>query len=605
MAFDKRTAQASKRKVMGREQAETREKPKDKGQAGGGRGGKKLLVNLLVTALFALAYFYLELPAINLQSVDFYFFFFLVSAVYCACAVVTSGIWKITDAQAFFPSVKKHCKVPLVICLVFIAVIAVGSLLSSVILRSGSYRQLLDVETGSFEREVAEISYDQIPMLDKDSSEQLGDRKLGELADMVSQFEVSSDYTQINYLDRPVRVTPLEYGDLIKWLNNRGEGLPGYIIIDMLTQNAEVVRLPEGMKYSTCEHFGRNLLRHLRFNFPTFMFGDPVFEINEEGEPYWVCPRIVKRIGLFGGRDVEGVVLVNAVTGACEYCEEAPLWVDRVYPAELIIEQYDYYGMYGGGYLNSLFGQRGVTVTTDGYNYIAQDDDVYVYTGITSVGGDSSNIGFLLSNQRTKQTRFYEVAGAAEYSAMSSAEGVVQHLGYDSTFPILLNIGGRPTYFMSLKDAAGLVKMYAMVNVQSYQIVATGSSVSECERNYRALIGAEEELPAGDSAVSGVVADLRTAVMDGNSVYYIRLAGGESYYAIAARDAEDAVILNVGDTVEIGFTAAEGRILQADSLRVTAFAQEAPAQPEELPPAAGEEDPDGSPAESPAEADAP
>lgn len=567
MAFDKKAAEASKRKAVGKEKAEKT----SSGSVKKGRGGaKKTAINMLVTAVFALAYFYLELPAINLQSIDFYFFFFLVSAVYCVSAIVTSGIWKITDAQAFFPSVKKHCRVPLIICAVFVVVMVVGSLLSSVVLRSGSYKQLLKVETGSFEEEVAEISYDHIPMLDKDSSEKLGDRKLGELADMVSQFEVSSDYTQINYLDRPVRVTPLEYGDLIKWLNNRSNGLPGYIIIDMLTQNAEVVRLEEGMKYSTCEHFGRNLYRHLRFSYPTFMFGEPVFEINDDGEPYWVCPKIVKRIGLFGGRDVEGVVLVNAVTGESEYCKEAPQWVDRVYPAELIIEQYDYYGMYSNGFLNSLFGQRGVTVTTDGYNYIAQNDDVYVYTGVTSVGGDSSNIGFLLSNQRTKETRFYETAGAAEYSAMSSAEGVVQHLGYDSTFPILLNIGGEPTYFMSLKDAAGLVKMYAMVNVRSYQLVATGSSVAECEKSYRRLIGSEEELPTGDSVAEGVVSEIRTAVLDGNSVYYIRLEGGNVYYAAAARD---AVILNVGDSVRISFIAGEGRILTADGLVIVGVAE--------------------------------
>ena len=106
---------------------------------------------------------------------------------------------------------------------------------------------------------------------------------------------------------------------------------------------------------------------------------------------------------------------------------------------------------------------------------------VYMYTGITSAGGDQSNVGFLLSNQRTKETRYYHAPGAIEESARDSAEGVVQDLRYTTTFPLLLNVAGEPTYFMSLKDASQLVKMYAMVNVEQYQLVATGTTVSECE----------------------------------------------------------------------------------------------------------------------------
>lgn len=227
---------------------------------------------------------------------------------------------------------------------------------------------------------------------------------------MVSQFEILPSYTQINYQGRPVRVTSLAYGDLIKWFTNRSNGLPAYIIIDMVTQEAEVVRLDEGMKYTTAEHFSRNLSRHLRFRYPTMMFDEPVFEIDEEGTPYWVCPRVVKTIGLFGGTDIHGAVLVNAITGESQYYEAVPTWVDRLYSANIIMEQYDYYGQFHNGFLNAYFGQRDVTLTTDGWNYIAINDDVYMYTGVTSVTSDQSNIGFILSNQRTKETKFYPCA---------------------------------------------------------------------------------------------------------------------------------------------------------------------------------------------------
>ncbi len=525
----------------------------------------RTLINLGVTLLFGLGYFYFELPALNFHAEEFYVFLFLLCAVYCVCAVLTSG-FQGEGVKGYFGFVKKQCTIPFFVLIALIAAIVIGGLTSWVVLRAGSYSELLSVQTGDFASEVEEISYDQIPMLDEDSAARLGSRTLGELSDMVSQFEILPSYTQINYQGRPVRVTSLAYGDLIKWFTNRSDGLPAYLIIDMVTQEAEVVRLDEGMKYTTAEHFGRYLPRHLRFHYPTFMFADPVFEIDEEGHPYWVCPRMVKTIGLFGGTDIQGAVLVDAVTGESQYYEEVPSWVDHVYDADLIMEQYDYYGMYHNGFINSMFGQRDVTLTTDGYNYIAIGDDVYMYTGVTSVTSDQSNIGFILSNQRTKETHFYAVSGATEASAQASAQSQVQQMNYIATFPLLLNIADQPTYFMALKGNDGLVKMYAMVNVQQYNIVETGGTVAECEANYRRTLAdnglisdsESEAAPSDQEEVSGAVAEIRTAVLDGNSYYFLRLEGEDVFYAVNAAENPLAVILNVGDQVTVSYTAGEG-----------------------------------------------
>ena len=528
-----------------------------------GTPGKRIAINSLVTLLVGAVYFYLELPAINLHAEEFYGFVLLLCAVYCGCALLTSG-FQGEGAKGYFRFVKKQCTVPFFLAAGLLALAVVGGVASWVVFRAGSYQKLLTVQSGDFSSEIAEVAYDRIPMLDKDSAEKLGDRKLGELSDMVSQFEVSEDYTQINYHGRPVRVTPLRYGDIIKWFNNRSEGLPAYLIIDMVTQNVEVVRLDEGIRYTTAEHFSRNLNRHLRFRYPTFMFDDPAFEIDENGDPWWVCPRVSHTIGLFGGRDIIGAVLVNAVTGESTYYEtgSVPNWVDHVFTAELIMQQYDYHGAYVNGFINSLFGQRDVTVTTEGYNYIAIGDDVYMYTGVTSVTSDQSNIGFILTNQRTKETRFYPCAGATETSAKSSAQSQVQQMRYSATFPLLLNIADQPTYFMALKGEDGLVKMYAMVNVQQYNIVETGQTVAACEENYRRTLvnngiidSAEAEVPAENQELwetKGTIAEIRSAVIEGTSVYYLRFEGesGFSVYVSAAQVPE-APLLNVGDTITV------------------------------------------------------
>ena len=266
------------------------------------------------------------------------------------------------------------------------------------------------------------------------------------------------------------------------------------------------------------------------------------------------------------------------------------------------MQQYDYYGSYHSGFFNSIFGQRNVTQTTDGYNYIAIGDDVYMYTGVTSVTSDESIIGFLLCNQRTKETHFYSIAGATEYSARGSAQSKVQQMNYNATFPLLLNIAEQPTYFMALKGADGLVKMYAMVNVQQYQIVATGSTLAECEINYRTAL-ADNKLIDGDQAevvpsdqqeIAGVLAEIRSAVMDGNSYYFLRLEGADTFYAVSAAKNPLAVILNVGDRVRVTYTAgSEGSILTAGS--VTAEGKTAESV---LPPAQTDaSEPDGTQAE--------
>ena len=521
----------------------------------------RTLLSLAVTAAVGFGYFYVTLPALNPHAGEFYSFLGLLCAVYVVCVFLLSGAphdnvirTPKEKLREWLKFIKSRC---LPVGLLFVAVVviaAVGNVVSMPLLRAAAYRDLLTVQTGDFASDVAQISFNEIPTLDRTSAEFLGDRQMGTLSDMVSQFEYSGDSTQINYQGRPVRVAPIAYADLFKWLTNRGQGLPAYVVVDMVTQEATVTRLPEGMKYSFSEPLNRNIVRHLRFHYPTMMFSTPEFEIDESGHPWWIAPRVVKTIGLFGGTDIQGAVLVDAITGQCQYYKEVPTWVDTLYVPELIMQQYDYHGTLVHGFINSLLGQRDVTITTDGYNYIAMNDDVYAYTGVTSANADQSNLGFLLCNMRTKETHFYEAPGATEAAARASAEGVVQDLGYVSTFPLLLNIAGEPTYFIPLLDNTNLVKSYAMVNVAQYQLVATGATVSACEQTYIQMLSDKgvttpEELPK--TQASGTIAEIRSAVLSGSTYYFLRLEGETVFYALSAAQDRQAVTLNVGDRITL------------------------------------------------------
>lgn len=536
---------------------------------------KKLTRNLIfaLTGLIAAGIlYYIYLPAINIHSANFWFFIMGLIVVCMAVYAFRRVGKQLVIREEGLPHLSidfkevKGLKYLLFLLLLVFAVYLIGSILSSPIVNAKKYQQLLTIEERNFTDDIKEVDYNTIPLLDKNSAALLGNRKMGSLVDMVSQFEVSSDYTQINYQGKPVRVTPLVYANPVKWLTNQKNGIPAYILIDMASQNTECVKLSDGIKYSKSEYFNRYLYRHLRFRYPTYIFDDQLFfEIDEEGTPYWVCPVKKFNIGLFGGQTVGRVVLCNAVNGECvDYdVKDVPQWVDKVYSAELLTQLYDYSGILKHGYFNSILGQKDCLQSTNGYNYIALDDDVWVYSGVTSVSGDQSNVGFVLMNQRTMETRFYKVEGAIEDSAMSSAEGQVQNLGYVATFPLLLNIADEPTYFMALKDASGLVKKYAMVNVQKYQWVAIGDTIQECEKNYNELLSTNGIVSQNADALktaSGTITAIAPIVLEGTTHYYICLDNTEDMFDadMSLEELVGIIRYKEGDRITISYTEGYG-----------------------------------------------
>ncbi len=511
---------------------------------------KKKLLIVLAAVIAAGGYYYVALPAINIHSSETWFFvlFLLVALALLYAARKRFGRDELKRSKVM----KCFGAVILGLGVVYL----LGSLFSSPIINAKKYQKLLTVKEGEFTEDIEELSFDKIPLLDKDTAEILGDRKMGSMVDMVSQFEVDSIYSQINYQDNPVRVSPLRYANLIKWFTNRSNGIPAYIRINMANQTTELVKLEEGIKYTTSEHLNRNIYRHLRFAHPTYIYGELSFEIDERGVPYWIAPVKKFNIGLFGGETVGKVVLCNAITGDMKTygIKDVPEWVDRAYSADLLVQLFDYYGTLKHGFFNSVLSQKDCLMTTDGYNYLALEDDVWMYTGVTSVNGDQSNVGFVLSNQRTMETKYYKVEGATEASAMSSAEGQVQNLKYKATFPLLLNISGEPTYFIALKDDAGLVKKYAMVNVQKYQIVAIGDSVSQCEENYLELLFSNgvkevEKDTREIKKTAGKITKIAQAVIDGTSHYYIMVEGSEDIFDVSVVDFIDVIRCEEGQTV--------------------------------------------------------
>lgn len=525
-----------------------------------------LIGALIMTALIAFVTDYLTLPAYNIHSMETMFLF----AGYFGLFAFLSVFWTGKLTKAAFGAVS--------VAGIIVAFVIVMSILGSEILNADAFRNQINItESGNFSDDFDLVSYNKVPIVDYETAKQLGDKQMGKIQGLGSQYNINIDYTLISIKDKIVRVAPLEYQDFFKWLSNKGEGIPGYIEVNVRdASDVSLITLDKGIIYSPSAFFDQDLLRHVRFAYRTEILDDFSFEIDDAGQPFYVISVIEPKVGFFSGWDATGIIVVDAISGEMtKYGLDAiPSWVDRVQPVDLAWYQVDNWGYYVHGWFNTIFGRKDVIQTTSGYNYLSINGQTYVFSGMTSAGADQSIVGFSLINLKTKEASFYRVGGADESSAMSSAQGAVQHLGYVATFPVLLNVEGEPSYFMSLKDQEGLVKMFALVCVSDYSVVGTGSTLSETKADYlKKLIEAGILESAGDleKTVTLPVSKIVSAIVDGNTRYYITLEGDDRLFMVPLSLSPETVLTQVGDTVTITYTESTAKTIDATGFDNTSY----------------------------------
>ena len=531
----------------------------------------RILISAIVTAIIAALYFYVTLPAISVYSEGFWIFITLMAICFGVVYVLLSvraGYVNFKNGKAskkiFGFEGASVVKIVAAVAAIPVIVVVVGNIISSTFFNAQSYSEIITVSEAAFEDDMPETDVvSNIALMDTQTAQKLGDRTLGALSNVVSQYEISPNYKQINYKRTPQKISNLEYADFFKWLSNKDKGIPGYVMVDPVNvTDAKYIELEKPMKYVDSAFFGEDLHRALRMKYPTKIFGSYSFEIDDEGNPYYIVSCMKPKIMLFGALDVEEVIVFNPVDGSSELygLGNVPSWVDNVFTGTLASQKYDWFGTLKNGFWNSVIGNKDCKVTTDDFGYIVIEDDVWFFTGVTSVTSDESNIGFIISNARTGEYKFYSVIGAEEYSAMAAAEGEVQEKRYVASFPSLINVAGEATYIMVLKDDAGLVKLYALVNVEKYTIVATGESQTEAKQAYVEKLKKEGDIviddapPASNTEKATVtVNDMRFVNVSGESVLYITGNDGYLYKQTVAND-ERVMLISVGDELEIEYS---------------------------------------------------
>ncbi|MBR5341212.1 MAG: hypothetical protein IK151_04715 [Erysipelotrichaceae bacterium] len=468
------------------------------------------IVLLVLIGLLVFFCQYLLCIPLNIQSFAFLLeFLLIIIAVY----FYLSGLY-LTAANTKKKGFGKSLLVLILLPLLLVVACLVGTPYTGGL---GNYQNQSKINEADFEQ-IPQFDKTQVQLVDKNTAQQLGDRVFGTLgSDEVSQYAVGDDWVQISLNGSLYRVTPIDFGGLFKYFVTKST--PGYITVDCETGEAKLVK-SEGLKYMKTAYFSHDLIRHVFFHDPTALLGSAKFELDDNREPYWVVP--VYSVTWIGKtRDVKGVYIVDPRNGDMEYYDKnsVPSWVDNVYPVSTVYRQFSETKYYENGLFN--WSKKGVVEFTDDYAYVQFNGNVYIYTGVTSVGKDESNVGFAYVNLRNGEITYIRRAGAEEYSARSSAEGALQQYHYTAIFPSMVNVKGVPTYFMGLVDGANLIKSYAFVSYENYQMVATGTTVEEAYNNYLKLIdqdGGNDDIPVEYSEKTFTVSEVRIIVKDGNSI---------------------------------------------------------------------------------------
>ena len=539
---------------------------------------KLVVIGLVISTVLTLILDYLIPTPWNFRSEGTWIKMFFVLMIYTLNHALILGV---AQANYSIPKNDKLINLPFILPTIMVPVFLICLMSGAQIFHAPAYSQIIQVEqVDSGDAILSEKDAESIALMDTASAKQLGDREIGAIENF-SAFNVSDEYVQLNIKEDAVKVAPLEYIGLFKWFSNRNEGVTGYVSVSPTTMTADYVKLETGMKYIPSAYFHEDLNRHIHYQFPTLMYGNIHFEVDEEGNPYYVSSVFDKTIGVFGGEIVIGAIITDPVTGESEYYDvaEIPQWVDYVFPGDLICELYNVaYKNINGFWNGTSFGantgcmqtttidtyseddegEEVVEAGTD-YGYIAKDGDIYVYTGVTSMAADSSNLGFIMVNERTGEYKYFAVSSANEQSAMNAAEGEVQQYGYHASFPTLINVDNELAYIGVLKDQSGLVKMYYMVNVKDYGKVVVSDSREGCVSKYAEKLGLslnddlidseDEKEPVEAIPVEFTIAVMQYVDVNGNTYVYMGTEDGTVYKALFS-DNEQLLFAKVGDIVK-------------------------------------------------------
>lgn len=546
------------------------------------------IIAIAAIVIVALYLKWLTKPAMNVHSEGMWWYFVFVFLI----GAIIMGICEyLLDAEYYIWTI-----ILVIMLLISLAVALIGALASGKLLNAKRYSNLINIESGNFEEDIIQLGdIEEFSLLDIENAEVLGSRAIGNL-DRISQYSLSSEYNLISYKGEQYRLTPIDFRGYWKAKNSYSYGVPGYVLVNSNTQEAELIQLENAITYSPKSKGDHNLKRYLRNQYPSYIFGKFQFDIDDDGNPYYIVPVLKTTIGLFGGKLVDSFIVVDAVSGECnQYSkEDLPNWVDHAYSLDYLMTLAEYYYQYKDGYWNSIVKQdnvkklsyqyRWVSSSSDedsedsnsgrgknfeGYNSIQTNEGICFSTCVVSAGSDESSLGFILANAKTGEIKFYDCIGAEESTAQKKAESLTQNYNYTASYPLIVNVDGIETYILSLKDKSKTNISYVMINVKKYTIAVMGENLEETLHKYRQAVGLEsaqeytdiEENVLEENSVveeeekqkNGNIIEIYEVIRDGNTTYIFLLENDDQLYVSSILNNTNQVKMKEGTNVSISY----------------------------------------------------
>lgn len=472
--------------------------------------------------------------------------------------LLIAAVW-LLNREGYKKFIGLFTTVSLVFALVFVA----GGFMSSRVLNSKRFANVIgQVDHVEFKDLYGKDHTVEMSLVDKQSALLAAEKKMGELSDVSARFKINErEFAQINYQGNMVRIAPFQYTDPLKQMLNFTKGVPYYVRVTTgagaTNAKAEIVKLESPMRYYPGAPLHYDLKRHVAFQHKFSFLSGWHFEIDETGHPYWIVQMIKKEVGLWGANNSQGVIVVDAVTGESKEYKvgSEPEWVDLIYPTDMLLSHAkDHYAL-SGGYINSIVQQDGVKLIDQEvgtYNYVLIDGEIYVFTGIRPITLDEgSTTGLLFMNMKDGEATVLDLPGISLTAAEQTSIGSIQEKNYEPITPVLQNIGGYPTYVMSLKDQSGVIRSFSFVNYQDYTKSAVGVTLKDTERSYLALFGDEESLVPEDVVeMEATISDIKQVYLEGNTLYYIMFEDHDAVYQASLLLDDQLPFYKSGDTLK-------------------------------------------------------
>ena len=535
--------------------------------------------------VFLFLVYYLALPIFNFRNVGFYIYLSLIAA-YILIIVKEVLVYKkkvigheddACDGIKYDYTTGKFYKGKKVISqkysfinvLGYNLLITFGGLLLVLIIiglsgakifNAKKYYSQLEVSNGTMEEFETVFNYDsgsvKLPILDSDLAFKLAQAKLSQYG---AQYTIDYDnFTLISITrdgeEQLVRIAPLEYSNFFVSLNRMNQGTVGYIEVNVITKEAKIVEFEDGLKYMPSAILSKDLDRYIRFNFPSEIVEGKYFEIDDNGNPYWVVPTLKKEIGIAQGPSAKGLIIVDPISGEIKKYKlgEEPEWVDRATHEYIADIQTTNSFKFKNGWFNAVLGQKKeVFQISDGYNYFIKDGKTYYVSCITSPNeNDQTSIGFVTINLKNREATFYAIDGITEMRAREIAENDyrVKAQAFTSTWPILIDMNGVPTYFLVLKNEVQ-AQMIVFIDVETGIKVGMGENIEAAKSDYLKQL----DVNINDSkTVSSKVIYIR----DLDSRIEFMLEGIDRYFVVDVNEktANEIRFMQVNDEFELTYS---------------------------------------------------